>query len=382
MKKVLMILSVLLLSLTTVFAAQQMSVTWEWLLDDPEVNYYRYQLNGTDDDGWTVVSGDTATYVAEGLDPYADYTLYLQRSYDGINWSETASATAEALLVAEEPAAVEEVVVEEVPAAAEEVPAVEEAAPVEPAAEETVVEEVAVEEPAAVEEAVVEEVVEEVPAAEEAAPVEPVAPVAPAPVKESKPVEFSLLFRPYAVFNLNFGGSDVWESTGIGLGLSFDIDDVVAFNDNSGLGVRIDVGSTQYPGGGFAKLLKPDGAPLWQFWNWKWGDLFNFVNNYSNDVNLTALATIDARAGIMDFSIGLGGGAAVLFSDRTGNVPGVYHFNLATDIDLAAYAAAEIGLKFYCGDVFSIGIDGVYKMMIPNIEYNSVDASLVLGVTF
>ena len=101
MRKVLLVLSVMLLSIATLFAAQEMSVTWEWLLDDPAVNYYLYQLNGTDDDAWTVVSGDTSSYTADGLDPYADYTLYLQRSYDGENWSETASATAEALLYLE-----------------------------------------------------------------------------------------------------------------------------------------------------------------------------------------------------------------------------------------------------------------------------------------
>ena len=91
----------MLLSVATLFAAQEMSVTWEWLLDDPAVNYYRYQLNGTDDNGWTVVSGTTSSYLAEGLDPYQDHTLYLERSYDGVHWSETASATAEALLVKE-----------------------------------------------------------------------------------------------------------------------------------------------------------------------------------------------------------------------------------------------------------------------------------------
>ena len=167
----------MLLSLSMLFAAQEMSVTWEWLLDDPEVNYYRYQLNGTEDDGWTVVSGDTGVYVAEGLDPYADYTLYLQRSYDGVNWSETASATAEALLV-------EEVAVEEV----EEVAVIEEA-PV----EEVIVEE----EPVVEEEVVVEEVAEE-PVVEEVAPVAPVA-----PVEEKKapaaPFEFSLLLRSVVV---------------------------------------------------------------------------------------------------------------------------------------------------------------------------------------
>lgn len=348
----------MLLSLSMLFAAQEMSVTWEWLLDDPEVNYYRYQLNGTEDDGWTVVSGDTGVYVAEGLDPYADYTLYLQRSYDGVNWSETASATAEALLV-------EEVAVEEV----EEVAVIEEA-PV----EEVIVEE----EPVVEEEVVVEEVAEE-PVVEEVVPVAPVAPVEEkkAPVA---PFEFSLLLRPYAVMNFDWGEKDVYRSTGIGLGLSFDFDNVAAFNQNSGLGLRLDVGSTQYPIGiGFNNLIFGDlkGNDRWAFWNWQWGEMVDLVNNYEHDLNTTLLLTIDARAGVLDVSFGLGGGAAFLFNATDDN----YHFEY-DKFSLAAYGAANLGLKFYCGNVFSLGLDAVYKVMIPNYENNELDASLVLGFTF
>ena len=75
-----------------------MTVEWEWLLDDPDVTAYRYQLGGEDPDGWIVVSADTSTYRAEGLDPYQDYTLYIQRSYDGENWSESAASTASAMI--------------------------------------------------------------------------------------------------------------------------------------------------------------------------------------------------------------------------------------------------------------------------------------------
>ena len=41
--------------------ADTMSVTWEWLLDDPEVTVYRYQLDGEDPDGWTEIGGDEST---------------------------------------------------------------------------------------------------------------------------------------------------------------------------------------------------------------------------------------------------------------------------------------------------------------------------------
>ena len=42
-------------------AAAEMTVSWEWLLDDPDVTAYRYQLGGEDPDNWTVVSADTNT---------------------------------------------------------------------------------------------------------------------------------------------------------------------------------------------------------------------------------------------------------------------------------------------------------------------------------
>ena len=388
MRKVLLVLSVMLLSIATLFAAQEMSVTWEWLLDDPAVNYYRYQLNGTDDDAWTVVSGDTSSYTADGLDPYADYTLYLQRSYDGENWSETASATAEALLYlevettpitdpltvvdesSEEVVAEEEVVVEEI-APAEDVVAEEETAETE---------EVVTEEPVAeVEETVTEEVaVEEEVVTEETVVVAPVAPISLA--EEKGNFEFSLLLRPYAAVNFDYSAKNPYMTSGVGLGLSFGFDNIAAFNANSGFGMRLDIGSTQYPSGGFRQHLG-DGKAA-EFWNWKWGELFDFANNYANDVNATLLLTIDAQAGVADFSFGLGGGAAVLFSKGDDVNKSAYNFSLADDIDLAAYAAANFGVKFYCGSVFSIGVDAVYKVMIPNYEINTLDASLVLGFTF
>lgn len=374
MRKVLLILSVMLLSISMLFAAQEMSVTWEWLLDDPEVNYYRYQLNGTDEDGWTVVSGDTATYLAEGLDPYQDYTLYLERSYDGVNWSETASATAEALLVAE-PVVEEEVAVIEEP--------VEEVVVEEPVAEEVVVEE-PVEEVVVEEEEVVAEPVEEAVVEEEA--VIEVAPVAPVEEKSAKaPLEFSLLFRPYVVMNFDWGTNTMLNPIGVGAGISLDFDNVIAFSENSGLGLRFDVGSTQYADGGFSKLLFEGvtGSKL-AFWNWNWDRIVNLAENYYHDVNATLLFILDARAGIADFSFGLGGGAAVLFGAINDPIDyPAYNFAFEeANIELAAFGAANVGMKFYMGSVFSLGVDAVYKVMIPNYENNELDASVVFGFTF
>ena len=106
--RVIFIVALLAAVVLPLSAKKAMNVSWEWLLSDPEVTAYRYQLNGEAEDGWTVVDGNTSVYTATGLDPYSDYTLYLQCSYDGINWSASASSTAYALLKEEAP--VEEVV--------------------------------------------------------------------------------------------------------------------------------------------------------------------------------------------------------------------------------------------------------------------------------
>lgn len=132
MKKLSKICFVLLLLLTVLLstvAAATMNVSWQWILNDPDVTAYRYQLNGEEDGNWIVVDGTTSSFTATGLDPYLDYTLYLQASYDGINWSESAYSLAPAMLKAESENEVVEVVEKEEVEEAEEV--------VEPVFEET-----------------------------------------------------------------------------------------------------------------------------------------------------------------------------------------------------------------------------------------------------
>src|SRR5574344_1699821 len=124
LSKVLFFIAIVLCITLPLSAAKMMNVTWQWLLNDPYVTSYRYQLDGENEDGWTVVGADTDKYVAVGLDPYKDYTLYLQCTYDGEIWSESAVSTAYALLEY-----VEVPVVEETPVVVEETPVVEETLP-------------------------------------------------------------------------------------------------------------------------------------------------------------------------------------------------------------------------------------------------------------
>lgn len=101
MKKITRITFVLILLLIVVLplaAEKAMVVTWQWALSDPAVTAYRYQIDGEKDGKWIVVDGRTDSYTASGLDPYKDYTLYLQCSYDGVYWSLSACSTAYAIL--------------------------------------------------------------------------------------------------------------------------------------------------------------------------------------------------------------------------------------------------------------------------------------------
>ena len=124
-RKLIVMIAMIMMLVTPVFAAQ-VAVTWEWLLSDPDVKYFRYQLGGEDPTGWTVVTSDVTYYEKTDLDGSQAYTLYLQQSYDGLYWSGSASATSEPIIPVlpeiEEPVVAEEAVVAE-PAA--EVPAEE-----------------------------------------------------------------------------------------------------------------------------------------------------------------------------------------------------------------------------------------------------------------
>lgn len=79
------LLSLLLLSLLSSLSAS--SLLWSWPNTDEGVKYYRYQKEGEDE--WTVVDGSiTSVTTDENVK-----RLYLQASYDGVNWSESSIGT-------------------------------------------------------------------------------------------------------------------------------------------------------------------------------------------------------------------------------------------------------------------------------------------------
>lgn len=89
MRKKILIFLILLLSLTFLYS-ENVNITWFWDFDDFDVEYFRYQLDGEEDNNWTEVDSFTTDVTYSGLDGDIIHTLYLQQSYDGINWSPSA----------------------------------------------------------------------------------------------------------------------------------------------------------------------------------------------------------------------------------------------------------------------------------------------------
>ena len=102
MKKILSILLLLLVSVS--LFAVELNMDWTWETNDEEVKFFRFQLNGEDESLWTVVDSSVTTYSENGLDGTKTNTFYLQQSYDGNNWSESATYESDKIV----PSAIEE----------------------------------------------------------------------------------------------------------------------------------------------------------------------------------------------------------------------------------------------------------------------------------
>ena len=93
MKKLLLCLVLALISMASLFAVQAY-VTWTWFENDSDVQFYRYQLDAEEDDGWTIVGNDV-NEITLLLDVSQVHSLYLQQSYDGQLWSESSVVESE-----------------------------------------------------------------------------------------------------------------------------------------------------------------------------------------------------------------------------------------------------------------------------------------------
>jgi len=98
----LQLLGKLLVMIPTMIFATDVAITWEWMIDDPQVTGFRYQLDDENPDNWIVVDGNTTTAVFQNLDGSKEYALYLQQTFDGIDWSDSAVSVAYPLFEAED----------------------------------------------------------------------------------------------------------------------------------------------------------------------------------------------------------------------------------------------------------------------------------------
>jgi len=102
MKKRFLAIIALLVMIPTMIFATDVAITWEWMIDDPQVTGFRYQLDDENPDNWIVVDGNTTTAVFQNLDGSKEYALYLQQTFDGIDWSDSAVSVAYPLFEAED----------------------------------------------------------------------------------------------------------------------------------------------------------------------------------------------------------------------------------------------------------------------------------------
>lgn len=335
MKKRIFVVALLIASLVAPVFAAQVTVEWNWAKNDPAVEFFRYQLDGEDENGWEIVDSSVTSYTVSGLDGSKEYTLYLQQSYDGIYWSESASSTSEA--------AVPEVAQLDQPVVTEETT------------------EAPAEEPVAVEETpvVVEEtpvVVEEEPAAgvEEPVSIEPVAPVS---VPKSAP-DSSVIFSLMGGMGLNNLGDELVYNYDAGLQLSFED---IAANSFMGWDIKLNAGA-------IATLAGYDIADT------TFDNLFD-LDNYSKSLYFDLLTGVNFRAGITQ--IYLDAGARLRMDYGQQQAENLFDFSR---FYCNVQPTAVLGFRFNMG-WFDIALEGQYVWDIQN-ETHDITPRLMFGFRF
>ena len=102
------VVALLLVALALPAFASTVTVEWQWTVNDPAVQFFRYQVDGEDPNLWEYVPCDVTSYSISGVDGSRSYALYLQQSYDGRNWSASSVSVSQPYVV-EDPAPVEPV---------------------------------------------------------------------------------------------------------------------------------------------------------------------------------------------------------------------------------------------------------------------------------
>lgn len=378
-RKFIAVLAALILLPAFLFAVPVV-VTWEWLLEDPMVTTFRYQIDGEEEEKWTVVDSSVTSYTERGLDGTKSHTLYLQQSYDGVYFSgsalsvaepmfpveEPTSVVAEAPVVAEEPVvAAEEVVVAEAePAVAPEAePVAEEVAPVVAEAEaEPIVEVEAEPEPVVVAEA--EPVAVEAEPVVEAPVEQPVATVAAEPAKQKAESRYSTTITLGGTFNSTNPSIGAYTGYNLQGNLGIQLNNLMTFNKNLGLGVDIDLAYSPY-------LLSSYG------WRAAASDVldFDFATPFSKlaqAVTVSAAPMLNIDLGKVSFDLGVG----AFFTYG----PGI----ATTDGDkylFGAFAKGSFEYKF--NKTFSMGVSGKYGFILnESAKPQFVEGTVYMGFSF
>ncbi|HPY12414.1 MAG TPA: hypothetical protein PLH14_07775 [Sphaerochaeta sp.] len=337
--KFIALLTALVVVPAIVFAAPVV-VTWEWMLEDPMVTTFRYQLDGEDEANWTVVDSFVTSYTEVGLDGDVPHTLYLQQSYDGINFSGSAISVAEPLLDAEYESFAEEVFDEAPEAVVDEAP-----------------------------EAVVDEAPEAV--AEEAPETIPVPVAKPAKVKPES--------RYYTTITL--GGTfdyqlankmPTYSMYNVKAGVGLNLNNLVTFNKAMGLGVDIDVAYSPYMKStkGWKTALKDELLH---------GKLTDFFDSFDHALDASATVMLNMHSSKVAFDLGVGG----FFIWGPELVA-----NSAKDTMLFG-PLAKASLAYRFNETFSLGVSGKAGLAFSANNYKPienlpmfVEGNLFVGFSF
>ena len=374
MKKRNLLLVALVLFTASLFAAPVV-VTWEWMLEDPNVTTFRYQLDGENPEDWIVVDSSVTTYSVKGLDGSQAYTLYLQQSYDGENFSGSAQAVSEPMLPAESEVAVAEaepMVVAAEPEIA--TPVVAEAEPV--VAADPVVAEA---EPVVVADPVVAEVEPVVAADSVVAEVEPVVVAEPEPavVAEAPVVEMKAKVASRYKTTITLAGGinrmldpvfyaapPALHTTNLEFELGLQLKNLKTFNKTFGLGV--DVGLTYN--------LYLDSSRSWVDAATKiFSDFSGVMDDFTQAATVSAAPMLNISLGKVEADIGAGVFLAYgpEFNSSKGDT---YMFG----------AFAKLGLAYKFNSWFSMGANVKYNFVLSDLTNKPqfIDAGIYLGFSF
>ena len=338
MKRASILIALLLVVVAGAFALDA-TVTWSWSQNDPDVKYFRYQLDGEEEGKWTVVDADVLS-ASYDIDVSVEHTLYLQQSYDGANWSASSHTVSAAVedetlqtAVADVPETTEpaETPVEDAEPASEPAvePVVEPSAEVAETAPETQNEEVQapVEEPA-VQEAPVEEI-----SAKEA----PKAALAVYPARSR--IDLGAVYGNTIPFDANA------HRVGASLGYTF------LFGRTGSFGFGAKIQAAAYTG----------------------LDTFKDLKNISIEAfkgTLDVMLVADyAASSWMDLYLGVGGEVSAPLSALESYTAGV---------------AAQLGARFRLGNVFGFGLEvtDCYYLYPEAAKGNSINAKAYLSFEF